>query len=198
MQGRAEKTRKRILEAAIKLFAAKGFSGTAVDEIAASAEVNKQRIYAYFTNKNMLFETVLSEAFASSNNYDRDLLALDEKDIPAMTGLIISHYMNTYRRRPEFWRLIAWANLEFNDILKSIQGIKSESLEHLRKLYYAGQKKKLFKNEKMSFENYIYILWASTFFYHSNKKTLQQSLGMELFSDKNQKSLLGDITELFQ
>lgn len=198
MQERAEKTKKKILEAATKLFSVRGFSGTAVDDIAASAEVNKQRIYAYYKNKNSLFEAVLTEAFSSSNNYDKDLLSLDENDIPEMTGIIINHYMNTYRRRPEFWRLIAWANLEFTDVMKSIKGIKSESLEHIRELYHTGLGKKLFKNDKMSFESYIYVIWAVTFFYHSNKKTLQQSLELELFTDKNQKSLLDDVTHLFQ
>ena len=64
MQLRAEKTRHAILQAARKLFAAGGFAGTSVDSIAAEAQANKQRIYAYFGNKKQLFKAVLLEIFA--------------------------------------------------------------------------------------------------------------------------------------
>ena len=47
MQKRAVETRNKILAAAVELFAAGGMKGTGVDLIAASAGVNKQRIYAY-------------------------------------------------------------------------------------------------------------------------------------------------------
>ena len=62
MQERARKTRARILEAATKLFSARGFNGATIDEIAALADVNKQRIYAYFGSKNRLFEAALYPA----------------------------------------------------------------------------------------------------------------------------------------
>lgn len=198
MQERAEKTKKKILDAAIKLFSARGFSGTIVDDIAVSAGVNKQRIYAYYTSKSKLFEAVTAELFNSSNRYDKSLLALTENDIPSMTGIILNHYMKTYERRPEFWRLIAWANLEFGHALKAIKGIKSESLEHIRNLYFKGIEKKIFRNASLSFETYIYVLWSATFFYNSNKRTLQQSLGPELFNDGKRDILFSEIAGLFQ
>jgi len=197
MQERAEKTRQKILDAATKLFAARGFSGTVIDDIASEAGVNKQRIYAYFKSKSKLFESVTAEVFNSSSRYDKKLLELGEHDIPEMTLTILTHYLDTYNRRPEFWRLIAWANLEFGDDLKSIKGIKSESLEHIRNLYLKGIAKKIFRNPDISFETYIYILWSATFFYNSNKSTLRQSLGPGLFTEKNRSSLFREITSLF-
>ena len=198
MQERAEKTRQKILDAATKLFSSRGFSGTVIDDIAAEAGVNKQRIYAYFKNKNSLFESVTAEIFNASNHYDKKLLTLNEDDIPSMTLTVMNHYLSTYKRRPEFWRLIAWANLEFGDVLKSIKGIKSESLEHIRKLYQQGIEKKIFRNPAISFETYIYILWSATFFYNSNRSTLRQSFGPELFNEKNRTVLFDEITTLFQ
>ena len=53
MQHRAIVTRRKILEAAITLFAEKGFNGTAVDDISLAAGANKQRIYAYFGSKRI-------------------------------------------------------------------------------------------------------------------------------------------------
>ena len=63
LQQRAIETRKRILTAARELFAERGYSGATVDEIALRAKANKQRIYAYFVNKQQLFETVVLQLF---------------------------------------------------------------------------------------------------------------------------------------
>ena len=48
-------TKSLILDAAKKEFAEKGFDGARIDQIAATANVNKQLIYYYFDNKDTLF-----------------------------------------------------------------------------------------------------------------------------------------------
>jgi len=59
-----EITRARILEAAERLFADKGYSETSVGDIAKSAGVNKALIYYYFTSKDELLQTLLKGALA--------------------------------------------------------------------------------------------------------------------------------------
>ena len=54
-----ERTRERILSAALKEFAAKGFTGARVDIIAKRAMINKRMLYHYFGNKEHLFREVL-------------------------------------------------------------------------------------------------------------------------------------------
>jgi TetR/AcrR family transcriptional regulator len=58
-------TRQRILTVAEKLFAEKGFDGARVDDIAATAKVNKALIYYYFESKqdilNALFLIALED-----------------------------------------------------------------------------------------------------------------------------------------
>src|SRR6202142_723855 len=54
-----ERTRARILSAALKEFAAKGFAGARVDFIARRAAINKRMLYHYFGNKEGLFKAVL-------------------------------------------------------------------------------------------------------------------------------------------
>lgn len=60
-----EATRKRILGVAEKLFAARGFDATSVDQIARSADVNKALIYYHFKNKRDLilemFRSIIGE-----------------------------------------------------------------------------------------------------------------------------------------
>jgi TetR/AcrR family transcriptional regulator len=54
----AERTRARILDAALEEFAAKGFAGARVSEIAARAGVNQQLIAYYFDSKDGLYQEI--------------------------------------------------------------------------------------------------------------------------------------------
>jgi AcrR family transcriptional regulator len=54
-----ERTRGRILSAALREFAANGFAGARVDAIARRAVINKRMLYHYFGNKEHLFREVL-------------------------------------------------------------------------------------------------------------------------------------------
>ena len=54
-----QRTRQRILQAAFKEFAAKGFAGARVDNIARRASINKRMLYHYFGDKEALFREVL-------------------------------------------------------------------------------------------------------------------------------------------
>jgi TetR/AcrR family fatty acid metabolism transcriptional regulator len=56
-----ELTRERILEAAEKLFAEKGFHETAMDEIVRAANVSKGGVYFHFPSKEELFFALLDK-----------------------------------------------------------------------------------------------------------------------------------------
>jgi AcrR family transcriptional regulator len=59
-----ERTRERILSAALKEFAANGFAGARVDAIARRATINKRMLYHYFGDKEHLFREVLRRKIA--------------------------------------------------------------------------------------------------------------------------------------
>ena len=59
-----DRTRSRILAAALAEFSAKGFAGARVDAIARRAKGNKRMIYHYFGNKEDLFSAVLRHKMA--------------------------------------------------------------------------------------------------------------------------------------
>jgi TetR/AcrR family transcriptional regulator len=56
-------SRERLLAAAARQFAARGFAGTSVDRIAATARVNKAMIYYHFGSKAALYREILREMF---------------------------------------------------------------------------------------------------------------------------------------
>ncbi len=59
-----ERTRRRILTAALSEFAARGFAGARVNTIARRAGANKRMLYHYFDDKNGLFRAVLRHKIA--------------------------------------------------------------------------------------------------------------------------------------
>lgn len=66
-------TRERILEAAIKEFAEHGFSGARIENIAGSAEANKQAIYYYFADKDDLYRHALEYCYELCHRVDDNL-----------------------------------------------------------------------------------------------------------------------------
>jgi len=63
--GHEQGAKSRLLEAGIALFAQKGYTGTSVREIVASAGVTKPVLYYYFKNKEGLFRAILDRAAKS-------------------------------------------------------------------------------------------------------------------------------------
>src|SRR5262249_3865798 len=56
---RSQQRHQRILDAATRVFSAKGYHGTLVDEIAAEAETSKGGVYFHFPNKQAIFLALL-------------------------------------------------------------------------------------------------------------------------------------------
>ena len=64
LQKKRDKTIQRIFDAATKTFAAKGFAGARMDEIARLARVNKATIYYHVGDKRTLYERILNDIFS--------------------------------------------------------------------------------------------------------------------------------------
>ena len=60
-----EATRRRLLDAGTRQFAARGYSGARMDAIGRDAGVNKERIYPSFRNKPAFYLAVLTDHRAS-------------------------------------------------------------------------------------------------------------------------------------
>jgi TetR/AcrR family transcriptional regulator len=82
--------RARILAAAEKLFAARGFSGTVIRDIAAGAKVNGAMIHYYFGNKEGLYRAILESVAAKV----RSLLV--ESRTSEQTRDRLTRFVNTY------------------------------------------------------------------------------------------------------
>ncbi|MEU0433856.1 TetR family transcriptional regulator [Streptomyces sp. NPDC006290] len=97
-------TKTRLLDAAFTEFAAYGIAGARVDRIAEAAAANKRLIYAYFGNKEQLFDEVLRRAMAAG----AESVPFDVEDLPGYAGAIFDHLV----ARPDLMRLRLWKLLE--------------------------------------------------------------------------------------
>lgn len=104
MPGDAEATKLRILEAAIGEFAARGASGARIDRIAMAACANKQLIYAYFGNKEQLFDAAFENQV---ERFHRDV-PFDANRLPDFAVAAYDFFV----AHPELARLGAWHALE--------------------------------------------------------------------------------------
>lgn len=68
-------TQERLLDAAEQLFAAKGFDGVSIRELAAAADVNVAAVNYHFQGKDNLFREVIGRRFVAQR--DRTLAALE-------------------------------------------------------------------------------------------------------------------------
>jgi AcrR family transcriptional regulator len=105
-------TRKRILDAATAEFARFGLAGARVDRIAERAEANKQLIYAYFGNKEKLFDGALEANVALL----LDAVPFDAGDLPAYAGALFDFAV----AHPELARLVRWHQLERPGMLNQL------------------------------------------------------------------------------
>ena len=99
-----ERTRERILSAALKEFATQGFAGARVDEIARRAAINKRMLYHYFGNKEKLFRAVLRQKIAERRAWAENLPSDPAERLP--------FWFKTACADADWIRLLEWEALQ--------------------------------------------------------------------------------------
>jgi AcrR family transcriptional regulator len=105
-----ERTRNEILEIATREFAALGYAGASVDELAKRMRTTKRMIYYYFGSKEGLFIAVLERAYTAIRRAERtvDVDGLDPASaIRRLAELTFDHHES----HPEFIRLVSIENI---------------------------------------------------------------------------------------
>ncbi len=105
MAGAQESVRERILAAAKAEVALYGTAGARVERIAKRAQTSKERLYAYFSTKQALFDEVTAGRYA---RMARMVPPLDANDLPGFVGKMFDFYTSD----PDELRLYRWAALE--------------------------------------------------------------------------------------
>ena len=102
-----DQARKRILEAARKLFLERGFEAANLDEVAQRAGVAKGTIYRYFDSKAELYVEVLvwnADAFVERMRHTLDPSLSPQEQVLQTDRFYVRHYAE----HPEYFRIF-WA-----------------------------------------------------------------------------------------
>lgn len=127
-----EGTRRRLKEAAAVEFAEHGPAGTTMTRIAERAGLNKERLYNYFTDKQTLFETVLSDELAK-------LAASVEPPADRFEniGEFAGRTFDYYAAHPELARLLLWEGLAGGPVADEAN--RTAHYQHKAQAYAAAQ-----------------------------------------------------------
>jgi TetR/AcrR family transcriptional regulator len=105
-----EETRRRILDAAETLFAAKGFTGTRVQSIVDRARVNKRMLYHYFGSKRGIYAAVAELRFREilDPTYEQGRHALETAGPQEALRTVIGVYFDALCAHPRYTKFVGW------------------------------------------------------------------------------------------
>jgi TetR/AcrR family transcriptional regulator len=166
-------TAASILDAALKEFAARGFSGGRVDRIAQRAGVNKGMIYHHYGSKEGLFLAVLEHAYERTRAAE---LKLNLDEIPPRDAMarLVEYTFDSFAEDRSFIKLLNDENLHGAVHLRKslrIAEMHSPLLSTMRKILASGASNGVFRGDLDPMQTWISIA-AISYFYFSNISTL--------------------------
>jgi AcrR family transcriptional regulator len=145
VQARSEETRGRIIQAALKLFAEKGYDPTGVAEICLASDVSKGAFYHHFPSKQSVFlellqewlnglDSALGKAMGSARSVPEGLLVMAsqmQEVFSAADGRehLFLEFWQQARRDPEIWKEFIAPYRRYQDFFAGIitRGIEEGS-----------------------------------------------------------------------
>jgi AcrR family transcriptional regulator len=128
--------RSEILNAATKVFGAKGLEGTRMDDIAAEAGVAKATVYVYFRSKDEIYEAVVEQALAQ-------ILGLTEKHVASATDFagrlsaFIAVRISYWREKQTLYRVISSLNREVQNRRRRLKW-QRRAVDYLTSMFAAA------------------------------------------------------------
>ena len=141
----AEKTRIRILRAALDLFSEKGYSKTTFDDIARRISLTKGAVYWHFRNKPDIVSALIKEAYAQVSKVIAGSLP-EKAGLETIKGAFIRDAElicdNPVYRKFLFFVLfqMEWSEPIFKKIGDSLEEINRISLHHIKEALTLAKK----------------------------------------------------------
>lgn len=137
VETKGERTRRRLLEIAVRRFADDGYRATSVSAVAREAGVSQAAVYAYFANKEALFDAAVdldaAELIAGARaELDEDLPLVD-----LIPGLLLHLRLGVERHRLAR-RVLAGQEPEVIHRLADLPALQDITAELTRRLEAAG------------------------------------------------------------
>lgn len=98
-----QRSRRRLLEAALELFARRGYSATTMAAVSERAGVSKGLAYNYFASKEAILEALLEDSWQADFRLTREAAAIE--DPACRLRFLIEGTLTRAKERPELTRL---------------------------------------------------------------------------------------------
>jgi AcrR family transcriptional regulator len=131
--------RRAILEAAVRVFARKGFHTSRVGDIAAEAGVAHGLLYHYFPSKEELLATIFRDTWRALLEALREV---EESDKPAREQLrkVAAIVLRTWRREPDLVRVIVREVARGPQLTREINEI-GQAMDAIERIVARGQER---------------------------------------------------------
>jgi AcrR family transcriptional regulator len=130
----------RVLEAAIQLFAQKGFQGTKTKEIAEAAGINEALIFRDFQTKEKLYCAILDYASSliRTEQWMEELsVYAARRDDEMLFSRLAVKFFESFGREPVLFRVMLYSALEHHELARKFRDRQIEPLEKFIEKYIA-------------------------------------------------------------
>jgi len=193
----AERTRSDILAIATAEFAANGFDGARVDEIAALTQTTKRMIYYYFGSKEGLYLEVIEGAYHVIRELEQSLDVGDLEPVDALRRLAETTFDHHTTHR-DFVRLVATENIQRAEHLSrstEISDLNRTAIATLSRVIDRGVELGVFRADVDALDVHAAIS-SYAFFHVANRYTFRVIFNRDLLdpdrSDHNRR-IAGDL-----
>jgi AcrR family transcriptional regulator len=179
-----DRSRRRLLTAAIRLFSTRGFHGVTVDQIVAAAGVNKRMVYHYFGNKEAVYRAALLEVYRRIEGAEFRAFVTTGSPGDKLQRLL-RRYFRFLDQNPEFTRFLLWENLDKARHIARQGRLLSKNpfLERFRQVVEDGIASGEFRRD-LHIPHLLIHFIGLCFIYHSNRHSLSQALNMDLAAQR--------------
>jgi TetR/AcrR family transcriptional regulator, fatty acid metabolism regulator protein len=132
-----EEKRRRILDAAVRAFARKGYHACRVGEIATEAGVAYGLVYHYFSSKEEILETIFRDTWTQML---AAIQAVEEEAVPAAEQLrkVAAIVLRTWKRDPDLVRVLVREVTRSPQIQREVEEIE-HAYAALQRIVERGQ-----------------------------------------------------------
>ena len=190
------RSRRRLLQAAIRLFSTRGFHGVSVDQIVTAARLNKRMAYHYFGNKEAVYRAALLEVYRRIEGVEFRAVAAAGSPSDKLRELLRS-YFRFLEENPEFTRFLLWENVEPGRRTARPGPFLSKNpfLTRFRALVREGMAAGQFRPD-LNIPHLLIHFIGLCFIYHSNRYSLSPALNMDLADPRVRDEGLRQVVDL--
>jgi TetR/AcrR family transcriptional regulator len=141
--------REQLIDAAVRVFAERGFRGATTREIAVAAGVTEAVIFQHFPDKDTLYAAILKQKSGDqqAHQWIAEMQALaDARDTPGVLRMLFEGILGQHERDPYVLRLMVYSALEQHPLAQQMHAQGLRLYRFLEQFIVDGQRAGRFRD----------------------------------------------------